>query len=125
MNEKEAFEIGRVLTYDGAANGAASVEAVARFLRDRLRISTVVVHARAFAVAADGGPVVRVDGPFTPQPRISTGAGDHFNAGFCVGNLLGADLAAALQLGVGASGYYVRTGQSPAPAVLAEFLRSL
>ena len=45
------------------------------------------------------------------QPKISTGAGDHFNAGFCLGRVLGFWLAESLCAGVATSGYYVRTGE--------------
>jgi sugar/nucleoside kinase (ribokinase family) len=76
-------------------------------------------------VAASAAGVVSVKGPFVEKPLISTGAGDHFNAGFCVGKLIGADDATALQLGVGTSGYYVRTAHSPAPQDLVKFLNSL
>jgi sugar/nucleoside kinase (ribokinase family) len=69
--------------------------------------------------------VVTVKGPFVEKPLISTGAGDHFNAGFCLGKLIGADNAIALQLGVGTSGYYVRTARSPSVKQLLEFLLTL
>ena len=59
------------------------------------------------------------------QPRISTGAGDHFNAGFCLGRILGLDLEESLCAGVACSGYYVRSGQSPSAAQLAEFVAEL
>jgi sugar/nucleoside kinase (ribokinase family) len=85
----------------------------------------VVVHPRAYAVAASAAGVVTVNGPFVGKPLISTGAGDHFNAGFCLGKLLGADNEISLQLGVGASGYYVRTAKSPGAMELADFLQSL
>ena len=125
LNEKESFEIAPVLGYKGATDGTAAVREVARFVWDKLRISTVVVHPRAYAVAASAGGVVEVAGPFTAKPLISTGAGDHFNAGFCLGKLFGADDAVALQLGVGTSGYYVRKAASPTVAELTEFLRAL
>jgi sugar/nucleoside kinase (ribokinase family) len=69
--------------------------------------------------------VVKEDGPFVEKPLISTGAGDHFNAGFCLGKVIGADNETALQIGVGTSGYYVRTAKSPSMSDLAGFLRSL
>ena len=125
LNEKESFEVGRALGYPGGANGATAVEGVARFVWDKLRISCVVVHPREYAVAASAAGVVRVAGPFTPKPLISTGAGDHFNAGFCLGKLVGGSDEVALQTGVGCSGYYVRTARSPAVKELAEFLRTL
>jgi hypothetical protein len=125
LNEKESFEIGEVLGYKGAHEGEAAVKGVARFIREALRVSTVIVHPRAYAVAAGGPGVVKVDGPFVPKPLISTGAGDHFNAGFCLGKLIGADNETALQIGVGTSGYYVRTAMSPSANDLGEFLDSL
>ena len=125
LNEKEAFEIGNVLGYKGARDGEAAVKGVARFIWKALEISGAIVHPRAYAVAACAQGVVKVDGPFTPKPMISTGAGDHFNAGFCLGKLIGADNETALQIGVGTSGYYVRTGKSPTANDLIDFLRSL
>ncbi|MGA2220576.1 MAG: hypothetical protein ABSH21_02155 [Verrucomicrobiia bacterium] len=125
LNEKESFEIGHVLGYDGPSKGEDAVPAVAKFIQKVIKISAVVVHPRAYAVAADGKDVVLVHGPFTPNPLISTGAGDHFNAGFCLGKLIGADNEITLQVGVGTSGYYVRTAKSPTAKDLAEFLRSL
>ena len=46
----------------------------------------------------------------------------HFNAGFCLGRLLGADLATNRKLGVAASGYYVREAESPTLRQLAKFM---
>jgi sugar/nucleoside kinase (ribokinase family) len=66
-----------------------------------------------------------VDGPFVAKPLISTGAGDHFNAGFCLGAMLGCEPAMCLQIGVATSGYYVRTARSPSIENLIEFLRTL
>jgi hypothetical protein len=125
LNEKESLEIGRVLGYDGPTEGESAVKTVAQFIQEVIGISAVVVHPRAYAVAADGKKVTLVRGPFTPKPLISTGAGDHFNAGFCLGKLIGANDETSLQLGVGTSGYYVRTAKSPSAKDLAEFLQSL
>jgi hypothetical protein len=125
LNEKESFEIAEVLGYRGAHDGQAAVKAVAAFIQQELNISAVVVHPRAYAVAASATGVVLADGPFVERPLISTGAGDHFNAGFCLGKLLGADDEIALQLGVGTSGYYVRTAKSPAADELVRFLDTL
>jgi sugar/nucleoside kinase (ribokinase family) len=53
---------------------------------------------------------------------ITTGAGDHFNAGFCLGQLLGFDLTDSLACGVSTSGFYVQSGQSPSMEDLANLL---
>lgn len=125
LNEKESFEIGEVLGYKGAHEGGDAIQAVAKFIQEKIRTSGVVVHPRTYAVAASVDGVVRSNGPFIEKPLISTGAGDHFNAGFCLGKLLGADNEISLQLGVAASGYYVRTAKSPGTDELADFLQSL
>jgi sugar/nucleoside kinase (ribokinase family) len=125
LNEKESFAIGEVLGYHGATKGEMALKRIARFIHDRLKIAGVVVHPRAFAVAASAEGVVQVNGPFVKRPLISTGAGDHFNAGFCLGKVIGADNEVALQLGVATSGYYVRTAKSPSVNELARFLRKI
>ncbi len=61
-------------------------------------------------------------GPYTEKPLITTGAGDHFNAGFTSGQLLGLDPEACLAIGVCTSGHYVRTGESPSLAAVETFL---
>ncbi len=123
LNEKEALEIGEVLGYRGAHQGDKAIRTIAKFIHNKVRTSSVVVHPRSYAIAASANGVVRADGMFAAKPLISTGAGDHFNAGFCLGKLIGADDEISLQLGVGTSGYYVRTAKSPGVKELANFLR--
>ncbi len=125
LNEKESFQIGEVLGYTGLREGQDAVRAVAAFIHAQLKISSVIVHPRAYAVAASEAGVVQARGPFVEKPLISTGAGDHFNAGFCLGKLIGTNDELALQLGVATSGYYVRTAQSPTAQQLVAFLRRL
>jgi ketohexokinase len=125
LNEKEAFEIGEILGYNGPHEGEEAIKAVASFIQGKIKTSGVVVHPRAYAVAASADGVVKANGPFVEKPLISTGAGDHFNAGFCLGKLIGADNEISVQLGVGTSGYYVRTANSPSTNELADFLHSL
>jgi sugar/nucleoside kinase (ribokinase family) len=125
LNEKESFEIGAVLGYQGEHEGESAVRTVAKFIHDKIKTSGVVVHPRAYAVAASADGVAKATGPFVERPLISTGAGDHFNAGFCLGKLIGADNEISLQIGVGTSGYYVRTAKSPNAMELADFLQTL
>jgi len=62
-------------------------------------------------------------GPTTKKPLITTGAGDHFNSGFCLGRLLGLDTRDSLLCGVTCSGFYVRTAKSPGVNDLARMLK--
>jgi len=123
LNEKEAAEIGGHLGLNAPDRSPEGLGALARQIRERLAIGTVVVHPTAFAVAANERSAACIEGPFTAKPLITTGAGDHFNAGFCLGQLLGLDLAASLLTGVSTSGFYVRTGRSPAIPEIAGLLR--
>jgi sugar/nucleoside kinase (ribokinase family) len=124
LNEKEAYEIGAVLSLDTSDHSPEGLAALAHEIHARAGVSTLVVHPVAWALTVSGGKVSQVAGPFTPKPLITTGAGDHFNSGFCLGKLLGFDDGLALLAGVGASGHYVRTGRSPELADLAGFLRN-
>ncbi len=125
LNLAESRQIGDVLGIALTGDSHADVTEHAALIRGKLKIETVVIHPTSFAAAADANGATHVVGPFTAKPKITTGAGDHFNAGFCIGRLLGGDLATSLQIGVATSGYYVRHAKSPSLAELEKFLQTL
>ena len=125
LNLKEAVEITHVLGMIPPADPEAGIEEMAKTIRAKLGLYCCVVHPRAGAAAATESASASFKGPFVKQPRISTGAGDHFNAGFATGQVLGFTLEESLCVGVGISGYYVRSGISPTATQLAEFLADL
>jgi sugar/nucleoside kinase (ribokinase family) len=114
-----------VLGIAACGDSPEQVTAHAARIRQKLKIETVVVHPTAFAAAADANGATFVAGPYTAKPKITTGAGDHFNAGFCIGRVLGGDLATSLQIGVATSGFYVRQAKSPRLEDLEKFLQAL
>ena len=123
LNEKEANEIGQVLGLPAAGQEVDGLLGLMAGIGSRLPVETVVVHPTRYAAAVTAGKVDCVRGLYTAKPKITTGAGDHFNAGFCLGKLLGLDNADSLLAGVTTSGYYVRTGESPAVSVVADLMR--
>ena len=125
LNLKESIEIADVLGLPGRADPEAAIEDNARAIRQKLNLACVVIHPRRSAAAATEQHSATFKGPFVKQPKISTGAGDHFNAGFCLGRVLGFSLEECLCLGVATSGYYVRSGESPTAQQLAEFIKQL
>jgi sugar/nucleoside kinase (ribokinase family) len=125
LNLKESGEICDVLGIPIPRDAEAAIEATAAAIREKLDVSCVVVHPRRSAAAATRDGSGTFLGPFILQPTISTGAGDHFNAGFCLGRTLGFSLDESLCTGVATSGYYVRTALSPTGAQLAEFIGNL
>jgi sugar/nucleoside kinase (ribokinase family) len=124
LNEKEAHEIGEVLGLPAAADGPDGLARLVAEIKARLPIHTLVVHPTRYALAATDGTVTTVKGLFTARPRITTGAGDHFNAGFCLGRLLGLTNEQSLLCGVSTSGFYVRSAKSPNVTDLAGLMRN-
>jgi sugar/nucleoside kinase (ribokinase family) len=124
LNEKEGYEIGEVLGLDTHDHSPDGLGRLAVEINRRVPVGTLVIHPVSYALAVSQGVVSLVEGPFTPKPVITTGAGDHFNSGFCLGKLLGLDNAQSVLTGVTTSGHYVRTAQSPNVNDLAKMLRS-
>jgi sugar/nucleoside kinase (ribokinase family) len=123
LNEKEANEIGEVLGLNRKAHSTEAWAILARELRARLPVGTIVIHPVSYALAVSGDSVDVVKGPYISRPKITTGAGDHFNAGFCLGKMLGLDNAMSVLTGVATSGFYVRSARSPSITELAELMR--
>lgn len=96
-------------------------------VREKLGIAWAMCHLVKSAACAwrtrGGEGSAQAQGFFEPKPLITTGAGDHFNAGFVAALLAGIEPRLALQIGNATSGHYVRTAQSPSRAQLATFLR--
>lgn len=113
LNEKEAYEIAKVLGLNPAAQEWEGLAALSVEIQKRVAVETLVVHPVAYALAVSAGKADVVIGPVCKKPKITTGAGDHFNSGFCLGKLLGLDNAASVLCGVSTSGHYVRTAESP------------
>ncbi|MFO7311961.1 MAG: PfkB family carbohydrate kinase [Bacillota bacterium] len=124
LNRKEAAEVGRALGLGDRTEPGAPLEEATRAIADALDVDGVIVHPTDRASACAAGRYVEVEGPYTPTPKLTTGAGDNFNAGCCLGLALGLDVQDALSLGVATSGWYVRHGTSPTFPELLQFLSS-
>lgn len=125
LNLKEATQVAAVLGLPAPADPEASIGAIAAAIREALAVGCVVIHPRKAAAAATATEVAHFPGPFVQHPAISTGAGDHFNAGFCLGRISGLSLEESLCVGVSTSGFYVRSAQSPTLAELTAFAAEL
>lgn len=103
-----------------------SILACAISIRAAIGVDEVVIHPREGAAgASQDGSRAWFFGPLARSPRLSTGAGDHFNAGYAFGRVLGLSLEQALASGVAVSGAYVRDARSPDMQRLIGFLREL
>lgn len=122
LNRKEANQIAQALHLPIDQPEQASLAEITQAIAQKLRIYGVVVHPSDKAACVITDEYHEVLGPYTTQPRLTTGAGDNFNAGFCFGQLLGCSPAESLVIGCGISGFYVRQGYSPSRPELADFL---
>ncbi|MGH8019648.1 MAG: PfkB family carbohydrate kinase [Opitutaceae bacterium] len=123
LNLKESQQVSHALGLPVREPDAAGLKDMARAIRERLAIGTVVIHPKESAVCANREGVWSIEGPYTDTPKLTTGAGDHFNAGFVTGQLLGLSPVACLTLGACFSGCYVRTARSPSLNDIDAFLR--
>jgi sugar/nucleoside kinase (ribokinase family) len=124
LNEKESLEIADALGLSSEDRSPDGLLRLCQELHARIGIDTVVIHPVAFALASSGDGLAIVKGPLTLKPKITTGAGDHFNAGFCLGRLLGFSASECLLTGVATSGFFVRAASSPGLEDLVKMLRS-
>lgn len=121
LNLKEAIEIGDILKVsDGFA--PIDLKTLSTEISKMLNIYCLVVHPVKEAVAVCNGEYFHTLGPFEPNPKLTTGAGDNFNAGFCLGQVLGLSPKESLIIGTATSGFYVRNAASPTFSQLIDFL---
>lgn len=121
LNLKEATEIGDILEIsDGFSK--VSLETLTTEIAKRLNIYCLVVHPVKEAAAVCEGKYYHTMGPYEPEPKLTTGAGDNFNAGFCLGQVLKLSPKDSLILGTATSGYYVRNAESPTLEKVINFL---
>jgi len=131
FNLAEASQVADVLGVAIDGDAEAAIETTAGKLREALGVAGVVIHPRAGAAAslklngAAETSSATFRGPFVQKPKLSTGAGDNFNAGFCLGVLAGLPVEQCLATGTGTSGFYVREAHSPSLVELAAFLDEL
>jgi len=126
LNKKEAVEIAEVLDLEVANlyNDALDLEELTTKVAKELDIYCLVVHPVDKASAYCNGEYYETVGPYTANPKLTTGAGDNFNAGFCLAQSLGLPVQLSLVMGVSTSGFYVRNAKSPTKEGVLEFLES-
>lgn len=123
LNASEEKRIATVLGYHTEKEGAEGAEELAIRVREALGIAQVVFHTSRYTIAATEEGSVSVQVPYCPNPKINTGAGDNFNAGYCNALLYGMNAEEALISGIASSGFYIRKGWSPTMEELSHFLR--
>jgi hypothetical protein len=122
LNKNEARIIYKTL-YDKSSK--KSLSGIGKKIFEKTGIHTLVLHSAKEVAAFTDSESVAVDTFFINDPKISTGAGDNFNAGFCAAQLLKLDLDSSVILANAVSGYYVRTGTSAQLPGIINFLETI
>ena len=123
LNYNEALQVCETLALSGGEKDEDSLKRIAKEIRRKLEICCVVVHPVDSAACATKDGEWWTEGPFTENPKITTGAGDHFNAGFMSARLCGFSPLTALAIATCTSGHYVRTAQSPSTSQVIDLLQ--
>lgn len=79
----------------------------------KLSIAVLVIHNVKETHVFENDSEAKASPELIRNPMISTGAGDHFNAGFCYGLLADLELKECLVLANSVASYYIKTGLSP------------
>ena len=120
LNENESVQVAEVLF----GHAGDDLTARAQNIRTKLDLFQVVIHPTRSAAVASAEGEWFIEGPYTPKPKLTTGAGDNFNAGYCNGLLSGLSPEGCLITGVSSSGFYVRNCRSATRAEHIGFLRA-
>ena len=120
LNKNETGILYRTMFYKDPGTNLAGA---GRELFERLSLHTLLIHSSKEVIAINKEQLVTMKTFFTPAPKISTGAGDNFNAGFCAGQLLDLDTELSIVLANAFSGFYVRNGISPEAKDIIEFVQ--
>jgi uncharacterized ferredoxin-like protein len=119
LNENEAEVIAKALELVGNN----SEEEFIKTLFSALQPDELAVHRTNDALGYNGLNFEKCDTFYCQEPKILTGGGDNFNAGYCFARLNGFDLFESLIIANAVSGYYVRFGNSPGIEGIIEILK--
>ena len=122
LNENEALRIYDAVKADDTRTEALPLDKKAQHIFEYLGIELLVVHPVDRCIAVSPSGTVTEYGRVITAPKLTTGGGDNFNAGFCFAHLLGLPPADAARTAMATSGCYVKNGHSPSLPELLRFM---
>ncbi|GCE25143.1 hypothetical protein KDA_06270 [Dictyobacter alpinus] len=103
-------------------HGGETLVDIGRSLRQHCQVTRLVIHPIDQSLVITEGSILHKTGKKIAEPCISTGGGDHYNAGFCYGLLAGYPLEECLVLAMAVSACYVSSGRTPDRSEVLTFL---
>ncbi len=125
LNKKEAFDVANELDLfdnESLENMQISLEDLNEALYENIGVDALVIHPVDRSCTVIKNKFYEALGPYVAKPKLTTGAGDNFNAGFVLGLMLNLSPEESLITGMGTSGYYVRNAESPTFEQLIDFI---
>ncbi len=119
LNKNETRSIFEMLLDEKATD---NISEMGMQIFEKSGVEILLLHSPRQAIAINHEGRFSCDTFFVEHPKLSTGAGDHFNAGFSAARLLNLDMKSSLILANAVSAYYVETGTSPQLQDVASFL---
>jgi sugar/nucleoside kinase (ribokinase family) len=119
LNQNEADLIAKAM-------GQEKLDSDEKFIKElfgAINTDILIIHRTKDAIGYDGVRYEKCDTFFCKEPKILTGGGDNFNAGFCYAVLDEFNLFQSLLVANAVAGSYVKTGISPDINSLIDFLK--
>ncbi|MGI5849860.1 MAG: hypothetical protein ACOX8Q_07330 [Christensenellales bacterium] len=111
LNESEAMELYRVLC--NKSHSGEDYEKLGFTLADIIKVDRLVLHSRKCCYSYEAGRISSMPTQFNETPKLQTGGGDNFNAGYALGCILDFPPEYCNVLGNAVSSYYISYGKSP------------
>lgn len=118
LNENEAYKLGLILESE-----ANSIEEIGKDILKLLEINYVCVHTNYNIFGFSEDTMLIYEGMHVLNPVISTGAGDNFNAGLCMGFLEDCSFYQSMILGQATASFYISKGKSPKRKELSNYIK--
>lgn len=125
MNENESRRIWCALKghhYHPDSKSDPDLESLGRELFNSMNIHRILIHPIDRCIMIERHRSTLFDGRLVRNPRLTTGAGDNLNAGYCLGLLAGFPIHHAIRLGMAAAGAYVQNGISADRQALIDYI---
>jgi sugar/nucleoside kinase (ribokinase family) len=125
LNENETEKLYGCLTRINGEDEILQLSLIdkANYIFKHIKVWNLLVHPTDRSISIQNDKVIELYGRVVKKPKISTGGGDNFNSGYCVGQLLGFDLESCMIAGMASSGAYVQNGKSASINDLISYLK--